>query len=386
MLLVKAVTIKLLALPESVMPTVKAYTEAFNRICVIGWQDSDHNTVSLHRKTYQQCRTLLPSQLACSARNKASEALKGAKVRIKKKQKTSCPKSKQASIRYDHNSYNLWFDKNLLSISTIKGRQKFEFKTQPCFKQYAEWRRKSAELYVRNNKVMIAIVFEKEVADTKPSGVAIGIDRGVNKLAVTSNNQFFGGGRVKQVVKRYKNLRKLLQSVGSKSAKRHLVRIRNKENRFRRDMNHCISKQIVNSLSQGTTLVLEDLKNIRENGKKFRKEQRYLINGWSFYQLESFLKQKSDFAGCFVKHVDARYTSQKCSKCGHIEKGNRVKQAIFKCKECGFSCNADLNASRNISSNYQDAIGYLGRAEVNQPIVAGTLVPSCKPMALVVGS
>jgi hypothetical protein len=30
-----------------------------------------------------------------------------------------------------------------------------------------------------------------------------------------------------------------------------------------------------------------------------------------------------------------------------------------------------LNASRNISNNYQDAISHLGRAAVNQPIAAG---------------
>jgi putative transposase len=176
-------------------------------------------------------------------------------------------------------------------------------------------------------------------------------------------------------VNRYRNRRKILQSKGTRSAKRHLRKIREKENRFRRDVNHVISKRIVDSLSQGTTLVLEDLTNIRDSSKKFRKEQKFLINGWSFFQLETFLTYKAAFKDCIVEFVDARYTSQGCSRCGHIERGNRTKQSLFKCKHCGFTLNADLNASRNISGNYQDATSHLGRAAINPPIVAWSTSP-----------
>jgi putative transposase len=199
----------------------------------------------------------------------------------------------------------------------------------------------------------------------------IGIDRGIKKIAVTSTNKFFGGGQIKRVVNRYRKLRKALQSKGTRSAKRHLRIIRKKENRFRKDVNHVVSRRIVDALEPGTTIVLEDLKGIRESSKSWRKEQRYWVNGWGFFQLDSFLTYKASFAGCFVDHVDPRYTSRKCSRCGHTEKGNRVKQSIFKCQHCGFTLNADLNAARNISNNYQDAKCHLGRADVNQPIVAG---------------
>jgi len=370
MILTKTIKVKIKTDISSVMPTIEAYTKAFNHICTIGWRDSDHNAVSLHNKTYKYCRTFLPSQLSCSARNKASEALKGTKTRVRKNRKATCPQSKQMSIRYDANSYNVWFDKKLLSISTIDGRKKFEFKIPPNFSEYKTWRRKSAELFVRGNKVFLGIVFQKEVEDIKPTQKVVGVDRGIKKIAVTSENQFFNGGHTKQVINRYRFLRKRLQEKGTRSAKRHLQKIRMKENRFRRNINHCVSKQIVDGLSHGTTIVLEDLKNIRKNSKKFRKEQKYWINGWSFYQLEQFLSYKAAEKGCLVDFVDARYTSQKCSVCGHIERGNRVKQSLFKCKHCGFQLNADLNASRNIRNNYKDAKGYPCRASVNKPIVA----------------
>ena len=46
--------------------------------------------------------------------------------------------------------------------------------------------------------------------------------------------------------------------------------------------------------------------------------------------------------------VPAHYTSQRCSACGHVEKGNRISQSEFRCLACGHEANADLNAAINI--------------------------------------
>ncbi len=62
--------------------------------------------------------------------------------------------------------------------------------------------------------------------------------------------------------------------------------------------------------------------------------------------------------------VDPRDTSRRCSRCGHVEKGNRVTQARFRCRVCGYELNADLNAAENIR----------WRAAVNQPIAV------CQPV------
>ena len=59
----------------------------------------------------------------------------------------------------------------------------------------------------------------------------------------------------------------------------------------------------------------------------------------------------------FVK-VNPKYTSQKCTSCGHIAKENRSSQSKFKCVNCGYTDNADSNASKNILG--------LGRALIRQ--------------------
>jgi len=42
------------------------------------------------------------------------------------------------------------------------------------------------------------------------------------------------------------------------------------------------------------------------------------------------------------------HTSQTCHECGHVDAGNRVSQAAFRCRRCGHEAHADVNAARNI--------------------------------------
>ena len=88
-------TIKLkLNIPESeVIPTIQAYTKAYNLVSQQGWQDKDYNAISLHHKTYKNVREQfnLPAQLAISSRTKAVESLKSVRTKLKKKQKATCP-------------------------------------------------------------------------------------------------------------------------------------------------------------------------------------------------------------------------------------------------------------------------------------------------------
>lgn len=51
-----------------------------------------------------------------------------------------------------------------------------------------------------------------------------------------------------------------------------------------------------------------------------------------------------------VEYVPAAYTSQRCSECGHTAADNRESQAVFACRACGHSANADVNAAKNIAA------------------------------------
>src|SRR5262249_23657804 len=134
-----------------------------------------------------------------------------------------------------------------------------------------------------------------------------------------------------------------------------------KEARYRKDVNHRISKELVaKAKDTGRGIAMEDLSGIRDR-LQFRKPQRARMGGWAFFQLRSFVEYKARLSGVPVVLVDPRNTSLTCSACGHCEKANRKSQAEFVCLHCEFSENADLNAARNIRA----------RALVNAPMAAG---------------
>ena len=173
----------------------------------------------------------------------------------------------------------------------------------------------------------------------------VGIDRGIKNIAVLSNNMFFNSKHLMEVKGRYQYMKKKLQHSGTRSAHRKLRKLSGRERRFVRDVNHVISKNIV--LLPHDVIALEALNpaKMKKNGKgrRFRKK----LGSWSPTELEKFIIYKAEEIGKEVILVNPKHTSQKCSRCGYIEKSNR-KGSTFKCKNCGFELNADLNASRNI--------------------------------------
>ena len=209
----------------------------------------------------------------------------------------------------------------------------------------------------------------------------LGIDLGIAKIATTSDGKFYSGTKIKSVRRRYFRLRQRLQAKGTKSAKRLLKKRRRKESRFATDVNHCISKRLV-EVAKGTqrAIVLEDLKGIRERAKKgtrktVNKTMRQALSLWAFYQLRQFIEYKARAAGVLVIYIDPRNTSRTCSKCGHVDKKSRRDQEHFVCTACGYALNANINAALNIARR--------GAAVIQPNVVAQA---NCKPLPLGVGS
>jgi len=68
-------------------------------------------------------------------------------------------------------------------------------------------------------------------------------------------------------------------------------------------------------------------------------------SGWGL-----LARRLEDKAPGRVEKVDPAYTSQRCSACGRVDRKSRESQAVFQCTACGFACNADVNAARNIAA------------------------------------
>ena len=129
--------------------------------------------------------------------------------------------------------------------------------------------------------------------------------------------------------------------------------IEDKIARFRDTANHKYSRALIDYAvkNQCGVIQMEDLTGITSESNRF-------LKNWSYYDLQTKIENKAKEAGIKVVYIKPRYTSQRCSRCGYIDRENRPAQARFICQnpECGFEENADYNASQNISIKGIDKI------------------------------
>ena len=115
------------------------------------------------------------------------------------------------------------------------------------------------------------------------------------------------------------------------------------------DINHQVTKTLVEQYGTGTVFAIEDLTNVRFATEKVSKCNRYEQVSWAFYQFEQFLTYKAELQGSTVVKIDAHYTSQRCPKCGIVDKQarNHAKHE-YHCEHCGYTSNDDRIGAMNI--------------------------------------
>mgnify|MGYP003620228182 CR=1 FL=1 len=245
---------------------------------------------------------------------------------------------------------------NKMSLNTIHGRVVVK-PIYDGFKQYFDgsWTLGTAKILKSGKHWFMHIAVTKTIDDitVKPKNV-VGIDRGLRQIMTTydqkGNTVFYSGKQISHKRRNYSRLRKELQSKNTKSAKRRLKQIGQRESRWMNDVNHCLSKTLVERYGKQTLFVLEDLTNVTfDTVHNRKKENRYEHHSWSFYDLEQKLVYKALSNESQVITVSAHYTSQRCPKCGYIDKDNRDKtKHEFCCKQCLYMSNDDRTAAMNI--------------------------------------
>jgi putative transposase len=356
--------------------TSRQFTAVFNAVCAVGWEAQITNGVKLHHATYYPLKADYPalvSDLLIAARVKATEAVKSALALQKKGRTVGMPSSDACPPRYNVHTYKVDWESQTVRMSMIGGRQTIRFDVPDYHAAYAGYPPDSADLLFRHGRWWLHVVVTIPAPDVAPTDQVVGVDLGIVRPAVMSNNRFLGKRAWKAIEGKLFHLKRALQKKGTKSAKRHLKRVRHKQVRIRRNNDHILSKQIVAAADPGATIVLENLTDIRKRTTiRKRTETSRRVHSWSFAQLKSFIEYKAEDRGCTVVAVDPRHTSQACSCCGHTARNNRRSRGRFVCRACGFELHADLNAARNIAAKYHAGSGISGSGGliVNQPIVS----------------
>ncbi|MBX7065841.1 MAG: IS200/IS605 family accessory protein TnpB-related protein [Parachlamydiales bacterium] len=327
---------------EALCELQEIFTKGCNQVAAVALLEKERNRIRLHHLCYRNLRQTLPrlgSQMSCNVIAKTAACLKALKRPNQILFKRGC------SVHFDKRTYSL--KGNVLSIFTLRGRIRVPLKISQYHQGFLDVGvLKEAELVRKGKRWFFHVVLDLPDVLPMQAGRAMGLDLGENVLAATSTGKLFGGGLLRAHRDRFLGMRGRLQSNGSQSAKQRLRKISGREERHVKCVNHCISKQIILEAQRNgcTTIVMEDLKNIREKiraGKKLRSR----LHRWSFDQLRQFVEYKAHAIGMHVQYVSPEYTSQTCSHCFSL--GIRSKHR-FSCNNCGSLQHSDLNASRNI--------------------------------------
>ncbi len=365
-----------LAQAAALVETCRQFTSAFNQAVRLGWAADVCNAIKLHYLAYyalKEAHPTLVSDLINQARAKAAEALTSAFTLRKDPQRAvRMPQSDACPPRYNLHTYRLDWESQTVRISTTAGRQTIRFSLLDYAQKYAGYEVDTADLVERDSSWWLHVVVTVPVPEVQPTDQVVGVDLGLTHPAVTSNSLFLGRRRWKALEGRYFKVTRALQRKGTKSAKRHLRKLKRRRARFRKDADHVLSKQIVAAAEPGATIVVENLKDIRKRMKAKRRTQtKRRMHSWSFASLKAKIEYKAEERGCTVVAVDPRHTSQRCSCCGHTARNNRRSQSDFWCRDCHVRFNADLNAARNIAAKYRASVGRFPAGGLrNQPIVS----------------
>lgn len=319
--------------------TMETYSKAVQFCVDFAWEMGLDGRIELHNEVYYRLKRIygLQAQLCANAIKQATEIIKKAETKPTVK--------RRMSIRYNFPrcaSVKGW---ETLSLSTMEGRIKLPIKVPECYRQYLDWEIRESNLIYKKGKLFFCFTFAKEVnfATFRDNAMVVGVDLGVNNLAVTSNGGFYNS--IKHLQISHERLVAQLESKGTRAAKRKLKKMSGSWERFQIWVNHNISKEIVSGMQSGDVVVMEDLTHIRRTASYNK-----WVHKWAFAQLQGFIGYKAIKKGCRVAYGNPAFTSREDNLCHSLDTTRH--RGFLKCNNCGFSLSADLNAARNIAQRY----------------------------------
>jgi putative transposase len=141
---------------------------------------------------------------------------------------------------------------------------------------------------------------------------------------------------------------------GSKQYKRLVaakVRMKAKYDRVMRDMEHKISRTVVDvAVEQNAgTVVIGDVRDVAD-GVDCGKVQNGRMSRWDHGKIRQYIEYKAEAEGITVKLENEAFTSQTCPQCSHRHK---PKGRRYRCPACGFQAHRDVVGQVNILSRFK---------------------------------
>lgn len=329
--------------------TTNAYNYCANVICE---QKTPLTITAVHAACYEKIRNTfksLPAQAVIRIQKEVLRAFRSQKSNGHKQAKT--PQKHSLSMTLDKRMYSSFTWEGISIVSeTPNKRKRFTFNLYPKIKEMFNTSiAKDPVIFYRNNELWLSIPFE--VQGKMPcNNNCIGVDMGIKRLFTTSDGIAFRDKNYLTRRRKLRYLKRTLESVGTRSANKHLYKLRKKERKLSKDMCHRATNALLKS-TDASVIVVEDLSNIKKSTSKSangfkRTRHNNMLSQVPFYMFKEILTYKATLAGKQVVSVSPQYTSQIDSRTGKKD-GKRLGCRYY-CSD-GVVLDADWNASVNIA-------------------------------------
>ena len=349
--------------------TAEQYLYCANRTADYCWSDTSYTECKINKREvrdalYAELReeTDLQAQLVQAATKRAVEAIKGVIERWQKGQRVSQPTFTAETMDYDTRSAT--FYRNKVSLATVEGRVEPSFvlpaDSPTPYERYVlsenyEYRESTLRYDAAAGEFYLNLSTRRtdgddEVSEDTGHQTVLGIDLGVNSLAVASTGTFWQGDDYDHWCREFEKRRGEMQQRRTQAAHNALLRLGKREEAWRKQYIHTVANEIVSEAVEHDcdVIVFEDLTDIRE-----RLPQAKWHHIWAFRRLYEYVSYKAPEQDVSVEQIEPTHTSQRCSRtdCGFTHEANRHGEH-FECQKCGYEVNADYNAAKNIGLRY----------------------------------
>ena len=342
--------------------TIDQFREAANHVVRHARDDDGYVVTSkrrLHDRTYADVRevTDLHANLVQAARSRAAEALKSVVAKWKRGKKASLPQFSSPFLEYDKRSAT--FHDDHASLSTVGGRITAEYvlpdeNRETPHSEYLfsdDYETTGATLHYRETTdefyLHVRTTADVDAPDPRENGTVLGVDLGVENIAVTSTGVFWSASELNHWHREYEKRRASMQQKGTRYAHEAIQRVGETETGRFKQLIHRVANGIVTEAVEGgcSHIAFENLTDIRDRMVGAKR-----LHAWAFRRLYEYVAYKAEERGIAVEQVPPQYTSQRCSHtdCGFTVRENRPSQDRFECQQCGYEVHADYNAAKNV--------------------------------------
>lgn len=324
-----------------------------------GFHEHPMSRYDVHYKFYYDIRKQYPSlssQMVCKV---IQEVVANWKTCMQSNEDFDTPKKYNLSMTLDKRLYSKLTDHSVcITVPGFK-RVKCSFQIYPLMQyMFDRYTPKNCNIFYRYGQFWLTVQFEVPSAKLVNEDV-LGIDRGIKRLITCSDGTAISDKRFNQRRRKIRYLKCCLNKKGTKNAKRHLRKVRQKESRMSKDYTYSVANYIL-SKPQGI-IILEDLTKIKKStsrkkiatkrGEKKeikRKRHNNRFGQVALKQLQTVLEYKAPLVGKQVETVEPAYTSQ--LDCRGLPKGKRLGTRYYAAD--GLVLDADWNAAINIANRY----------------------------------